>query len=358
MSKIAELFVSFVARTGGFDRPIDRSRAKMRSFVGTTRDARRGLISVGRTALTVAGVAGIGAMTHSALANVDSLGKQADKLSLATEKLGAYRFAASKAGVDIRQLQTGIQRMSRRIAEAARGTGEAQKAFRELGFDAQKLNRLGVADQFELVGRRINEFRRGDRIFFTSKIFDSEGVGLVNLFAAGIGKAEQEFRRLNATMSRAEVAKIETLNDTITDVQTNLRVQYEKTLSALAPLLTRAVQGAGVLAENLTGRGGGRGSVFSRLLTGSQELLGRGINALQDDPVGILTLGALQLPSRRRRQELLLRGQSEIAGRSQGAARGGTRWEAAVLKQLQEAGQHQKRIAQIMQQQAPVPAGL
>jgi hypothetical protein len=57
---------------------------------------------------------------------LDQIGKTADKLGLTTEALTGLQYAAGRMGTETRTLNMALQRMTRRIAEAAKGTGEAR----------------------------------------------------------------------------------------------------------------------------------------------------------------------------------------------------------------------------------------
>ena len=96
-----------------------------------------------RTALVgVAGVAGFGLLIKSSLNATDSLAKTASKIGTTTEALSALRYAADITGVATTTMDMALQRFTRRTAEAAKGTGEAKGAIRELGINAQQLNNM------------------------------------------------------------------------------------------------------------------------------------------------------------------------------------------------------------------------
>src|SRR5690606_15888857 len=137
--------------------------------------------ALGGTALATATV-----MVKKQLELIDSTAKTADKLGIATEKLTAMRIQAELTGVSTNTLDMGLQRMVRRVAEAAQGTGEASGALKELGIDARELAKLSPDKQFGLIAdAMVNVGSQSDKVRLAFKLFDSEGVALVNTLKGG-----------------------------------------------------------------------------------------------------------------------------------------------------------------------------
>lgn len=133
-----------------------------------------------------AATAGIVALANKGIQLGDQLSKTAAKLGTTTEQLNGLRFAAEQTGVASSTLDMAMQRMTRRLSEAANGTGVAAKALKELGLDAKELQKLPLQEQFN----RISDAMQGvenqsDRVRLAFKLFDSEGVALVNTLNAG-----------------------------------------------------------------------------------------------------------------------------------------------------------------------------
>jgi hypothetical protein len=112
--------------------------------------------------------------------------KTATKLDTRTEELSKLRFAAEQTGASVNTLDTALQRMVRRVAEAAQGTGESAKALQELGVDAQQLASLAPEEQFKLIADAMGDIpNQTDKVSLAFKLFDSEGAAIVNTLAAG-----------------------------------------------------------------------------------------------------------------------------------------------------------------------------
>jgi hypothetical protein len=146
------------------------------------------------------------AFSKAAFSAADDLNKLNDQLNISTEALSQYKFVAGQTGVEFRTLTIGFQRMGRRVAEAAIGTGEAQAALKELGIDAQKLNTLQLDQQFEVLAEVLSGVTdEGARLRLAFKLFDSEGVRLLRTMEGG-AEAIRAYRReadsLGATLQQ------------------------------------------------------------------------------------------------------------------------------------------------------------
>ncbi len=193
-------------------------------------DVGQGLKRTGREALkfgkhlaTGAAVAGGGliALVKKTAAVGDQIAKTADKLGVGVKELQRLRYAAELSGVSTQTFDMALQRFTRRAAEAASGTGEARDALAALGIQLTDTNGnlrpsetlLGeVADKMA----RIEDPARRVRIAF--KLFDSEGVSMVNMLGNGAdamraaGAEAEQFGLITEEQARAS----EKFNDNMT----------------------------------------------------------------------------------------------------------------------------------------------
>lgn len=218
MAAIANLAVSVTARVGKFVKGMRRAGKRLRKFSrGVAASAKR--VAKFGFALGAIATGGLVLLTRKAFAAGDSLAKVADKLGIATEKLAGLRLAAKLGGVETRTLDMALQRMLRRVSEAALGTGEAQQAIKDLGLEAKALNSL-TPDK--MLGRFADALagvaNQNDRIRLAFKIWDSEGVAMVNVVNGG-SQALEEFQkqavRFGTAIDRKAAAKIELANNAI-----------------------------------------------------------------------------------------------------------------------------------------------
>lgn len=241
MANAGTLTVTIQALTSKFEQGMGRVNRSLTGFQKTTTMVMGGLKRLAVMFGLSAGVYGIGRLIGSNMRLIDNLGKTSDKLGIQTEKLQAMRQAAELSGVAARTLDMGLQRMVRRIAEAAQGTGEARNALAELGLDAQRLAKLSPDEQFKAIADRMSLVAdQGDRVRLAMRLFDSEGVALVNTLSMGrqgLQDVEDELRQTGALLDRQTVKKVEDANDAINNMKKAWGSVAQEITSTLAPAL-------------------------------------------------------------------------------------------------------------------------
>lgn len=183
--------------------------------------------------------------TAQQMEKIDELAKTSRKLGIDTSDLVTLRLAAEEfSGVSNGQLDTALQRMTRRIAEAANGTGEAQGALEELGVSAQELNAAGPAEAFRQIADAIQGVEsQQDRLRLAFKLFDSEGAALVTTLsqgAAGFDSMKARAEELGIAISSIEAAQIEEANDAITEMKAAFDGAAQSYTVSIAPLIKDA----------------------------------------------------------------------------------------------------------------------
>lgn len=192
-----------------------------------------------------AGVAAAGAvgaaMVRSQMQTIDALAKTADRLGLTTEALAGLQRSAELSGAGANTLNMALQRMTRRVSEAAQGTGEAQAALKELGLDAQYLSTLSPDEQFRQISDAMaGVAEQGDKVRLAMRLFDSEGVKLVNTLAMGSDALLEQQRvaeKLGTALNRVDAAKVEAANDAISTAGDALDGVVNKVAVALSPVI-------------------------------------------------------------------------------------------------------------------------
>lgn len=201
------------------DRFVNRSKRKAGEFSASMeRGVSGSLRTVIAVAAAAAGPAALGALAKAQAAAVDSQQKFASRIGTTQARLVALHVAAAElAGVTDGTLNMAMQRMTRRTAEAAQGTGEARAAIAELGLDARELARMDPADQMRAIADALKGVAgSGDQLRLAFKLFDSEGAALVTMLREG-SRALDDYQQLaddlGLSLSRIDTAKIEAAND-------------------------------------------------------------------------------------------------------------------------------------------------
>lgn len=213
---------------------------------------------------TAGAATAFGVMVKRQFEAIDSIAKVSSKLGIATEQLVGLRHAAGQTGVASNTLDMAIQRMVRRTAEAAKGIGEARDAIKELGLDAKILGKAEAGVQLRMIADAMKGVEgQGEKVRLAFKLFDSEGVALVNTLALGsegLDKMQAEAERLGITVNKVEAKKIEAANDAIDRMMKAFTGLATTMAVRLAPMVERVAK---IIEEHSTGgiRVGGK-SVF------------------------------------------------------------------------------------------------
>lgn len=195
----------------------DQTKGAFKTLTGSLSSAKAGIAAL-------VGVGGFGALIKSSLDSVDALAKTSDRLGITTEALAGLQHAANQTGVSNESLNMGLQRMTRRLGQvAATGKGEAKVALDQLGISIDQLKGRRPEQQFALIAEKLKEVEdQGQKVFITQKLFDSEGVKLLNtlnLGASGLQSMMKDAEQLGLAISRVDAAKIEAANDSLDRVQ-------------------------------------------------------------------------------------------------------------------------------------------
>ena len=200
----------------------------------------------------VAGGALVGAIKRTADFG-DRIQKLAIRLGESTEALSQYQHVATLTGVSFDQLATAFQRQTRRISEAAKGTGVAKDALIELGLSVDSLISRRPSEQFEIIADAISKVTtQADKVRLAMQLWDTEGVALLQTIeggSAGLRQMRAEADNLGLTLTRVDADNLANFNDSIARLQARLEgvvrtvvVQAAPGLELLAKVLSALVK--------------------------------------------------------------------------------------------------------------------
>lgn len=199
-----------------------------------------------KTALIgVAGAVGFGLVIKSSLKAIDSLGKVSKKLGIGSDDLQRFRLASELAGIEQTALDMGLQRFTRRAGEAVQGLGEAKGALEKM--NVQLVGSDGnLRSTRDLLGDVAEAFLHtedpAERLRLAFKLFDSEGVAMVNVLSQGrdgLNKMLNEADKLGIILSTETVESAEKVNDQFTRLGATFLGFRDKLAGSLAPALEK-----------------------------------------------------------------------------------------------------------------------
>lgn len=235
---VASLSVSLSARTKAFQKGLRNARKQLKAFSVSVANAAKRVARFTFGTIAAASAAVV-FFTKKTLDQVDTLAKTADKLGVNIGQLQAYRFAAKQAGIATTSFDTGIQRLLRRFGEFEIGSGEAKAALKELGVNAKEFAGLDLDGKIRKLSKAFSRIASPtQKLRLAFKLFDTEGVALVNLLGLGekgLDKVMKRIRELGGTITRDGARKIEMANNALSELGFALRRIAEQFTVALSP---------------------------------------------------------------------------------------------------------------------------
>jgi hypothetical protein len=183
---------------------------------------------------------GLGLLVARSLKAADANAKLAARLGLTTESVAALQHAAGLAGVDVRTLELGIQRLVRRTGDAAMGNKELNKTFDKLGISSRELAKLEPDKMLERVLRAVQRFPRPEALALFQKLVDSEGIKAINITADSIEEARKRVKATGQALSAIDSRRIEMANDAIFRLQGVVSGVGQRIAVELTPFIVKA----------------------------------------------------------------------------------------------------------------------
>jgi len=222
-------------------RAFDKTKKGFGSVTSGLKRVTSAIFSMKTALIGVAGVTGMGLLIKKSLDSVDSLEKTANKIGTTTQSLTKLHYAAGLTGVSVETLNMASQRFTRRLAEAAKGTGEAKGALKELGINADELKKKQLDEQMLSLADAFGKVKTSaDKVRLAMKLFDSEGVSLVNTLALGRDGLKEMFKEaemLGLVLSGRAVGGIVKAKDAISKLFSLFKGVRDQLTGALAPAL-------------------------------------------------------------------------------------------------------------------------
>ena len=215
-----------------------------------------GMRALGGALVGAAAVGGLATLIDRSISAADAIGKTADKLGVGIEALQELRFAAQLAGVQQQTLDMGLQRFTRRVAEAAKGTGEAKQALTDMGI-ALRDQHGNIRRSEDLLNDVAEAFKRtedpAERLRLAFKLFDSEGVAMVNMLVGGADALEttrRHARDLGIVLEEDLVRNAEKARDQLDTLGKVVSANLTRAMLGLAPAIADISSGLADLAAD------------------------------------------------------------------------------------------------------------
>jgi hypothetical protein len=175
-------------------------------------------------------------MTRAAVDSAGAIGEQAQQLGVTTDALQEYRYAATQVGLSAEEMDTALAQLTRRVGDAAGGTGAAAAAFTRLGInlrDAQGRVRA-TADLIPEIADALQRLpTEADRAAVAVDLFGRSGQKLAPLLsggAAGVREFTDAAHELGVVLSSDEIAAADSVADQLAALNYQIEAQQNRKL--------------------------------------------------------------------------------------------------------------------------------
>lgn len=235
--------------------------------------------------LAISGAAaGMGAFVKMTASSAAKTGDVADRLGVHVESLQELRHAAEMSGVAVQNFDVAFRRFIRRSSEAARGTGAAKDAFKELGVslvDNQKRMR-NTEDIFNDVADAMGKIKDpANKLRLAFKMFDTDGAAMVKMFengSEGIKKFREQAQQLGIVLSEDAVRSSQRFNDSLSLIGKTAEGFKNRVFAGILPAFENLA--ARILDISMNGQV--MDGVINAI-SGAMNLLARGIGFVLDN---------------------------------------------------------------------------
>lgn len=176
--------------------------------------------------------------------SLDVVGKTSDRLSITAESLQEVQFAGKLAGVELENIQTFFNDLSRNVEAARRGTKAQAEAFDLLGISVDDFagQSIDATEAVQLIADGMaNVENATERTNALLQIGGESATKLGALFASGsqgIARFAEEARALGLVFSREEIARAEQFNDEVFKLQRTFEAFFQRVFLEVAPVVT------------------------------------------------------------------------------------------------------------------------
>ena len=280
-----------VVEISTIDADLKAGLARAQRMLGTfaAKMAKVGAVAIGASA-------GIAAPLASVFAAATERGKQLQLLSErfgdSVENISRFAYAAEQANISLEDLEGIFENFPERVSEAARGTGSATEAFRQLGLRASDLVGLPITEQMSLLADAIARVPNAmDRASIAGQLFSDTGQKLLPVFlkgSAGLRQMAEEADDLGATLSGDTARSATQISASFIRMRTAIRSAFLSIGEALFGHTDKVDEFAKVVVNAAK-------SVRQFIRDNKGLVVGAGLiaAALAGAGVGLLTLGVL-----------------------------------------------------------------
>ena len=266
---------------GRLSREMEAANARLAAFSRRVRVASAAAVA----AATAAGVA----MIRSGLQTVDAQAKLAQSLGTTVASIQTLERAGELAGVSMSGIEQATKDLTRRLSQAAAGTGPAADALDRLGLSATDLIALPLDQRVGAINAAIEDFvPAAERAAVAGQLFGEEGsIAMSRIDTATLRQATEDVLAFGVVVSEQDADQIERTNDAISrlgliwrGLSNQLAVAAAPALEAVANAMAAIASRTGPLGVAIRGLFDNIGRLTTYAVTFATFLAGRWVAGL------------------------------------------------------------------------------
>ncbi|MDR5651402.1 phage tail tape measure C-terminal domain-containing protein [Ruixingdingia sedimenti] len=266
---------------GRLSREMEAANARLAAFSRRVRVAAAAAVA----AATAAGVA----MIRSGLQTVDAEAKLAQSLGTTVASIQTLERAGELAGVSMSGIEQATKDLTRRLSQAAAGTGPAADALDRLGLSANDLIALPLDQRVGAINAAIENFvPAAERAAVAGQLFGEEGsIAMSRIDTATLRQATEDVLAFGVAVSEQDADQIERTNDAISrlgliwrGLSNQLAVAAAPALEAVANAMAAVASRTGPLGIAIRGLFDNIGRLTTYAVTFATFLAGRWVAGL------------------------------------------------------------------------------
>lgn len=219
----------------------DEAKKGTKSLEAMRKEFREGITTAAKWSAGI-GLAGgaIGIhLINNARQAIDNQAKLAQSLDTTSASLATMKRAGDLSGVSMQGIEQATKDMTRRLSQAAAGTGPAVDALKNLNLTAEDLIKLPLDQRVSTINQAINDFvPAAQRAAVAGQLFGEEGsIAISRLSPENIARAREETALFGLALSEVDAAKVEQANDSFSRIQSGIDGVIQQTTVELAPAI-------------------------------------------------------------------------------------------------------------------------
>jgi hypothetical protein len=221
------------AETDQFVKGISNAETRLKTFA-----------KVGAAAAVAVGTALI-ALTRRSMEQVDAQAKLAQSLGTTVASMQTLSRAGQLAGVSMGGIQQATSDLTRRLSQAAAGTGPAAAALDRLGLSARELALVPLDERVIKINEALDKFVPvTERAAVAGQLFGEEGsLAMARIDTATLRQATSDVHRFGVVVREQDADNIEAANDAVSRLGLVMEGLGNKIAAAAAPAVERLANG-------------------------------------------------------------------------------------------------------------------